>query len=118
MAASNNSTNDTLLAEFFMDDFNRQIQQDKRALQARNNTAASQPNTEEKVAEKQPFDHDAFLAWAKTGPTKQKEKEVPLEKRPYDHAAFLTWAKGPTKQQESQVNTNTTSPSSFHLRTF
>jgi hypothetical protein len=115
MAASNNSTNDTLLAEFFMDDFNRQVQRDKRALQARNNTAASQPNTEEKVAEKPPFDHAAFLAWAKTGPTKQKES--PLEKRPYDHAAFITWAKDSVKTEEPVVN-NKRNSSSFRLRTF
>jgi hypothetical protein len=116
MAASNNSTNDTLLAEFFMDDFNRMVRQEKRALQARNNTTDSQPNTAEKVAEKAPFDHAAFLAWAKKGPTKQEES--PLEKRPYDHTAFLTWAKGPTKQEEDTSIHNISNSSSFRLRTF
>jgi hypothetical protein len=99
MAASNKSTNDTLLAEFYMDDFNRKVQQEKRALQARNNTSASQPNAEEKVADK--FD----------------TKEKVVEKRPFDHAAFLVWAKGPIQKEDTPVNNKKTS-SPFRLRTF
>ena len=115
MSASNNSTNDTLLAQFYMDDFNRKAQQDKRALQARNNiTAPQQPNTEEKAVEKPPFDHVAFLAWAK-GPV--KKEELPLDKRPYDHAEFLAWAKGPVETEEPFVN-NKRNSSPFRLRTF
>ena len=73
MAASNNSTNDTLLAQFYMDDYNRKAQQDKRALQAPNTTDKS--DTQEKAVEKPPFDHAAFLAWAK-GPVKTEEPVV------------------------------------------
>jgi len=120
MAASNNSTNDTLLAQFYMDDYNRKVQQDKRALQARNNTTAPKPNitdkseTQEKVVEKPPFDHAAFLAWAKSP---VKKEELPLDKRPYDHAEFLAWAKGPVETEEQVVN-NKRNSSPFRLRTF
>ena len=87
MSASNNSTNDTLLAEFYMDDFNRRALQDKRALEARNNTTASaQPNTEEKVAEKKPFDTAAFFAWAK-GPVQKEEQPINNNKKP-DKSSF------------------------------
>jgi hypothetical protein len=101
MAASNNSTDDTLLAEFFMDDFTRMVRQEKRALQARNNTTASQqPNSKEKVADK------------------SDTKEKAVEKPPFDHAAFLAWAKkGPVEQEIPDVN-NKTKSSPFRLRTF
>lgn len=97
MSASNNSPNDTLLAQFYMDDFTRMVQQDKRALQARNNTTVcQQPNTTDKL----------------------DTKEKAVVKQPFDHAAFLAWAKkGPIEQEEPAVNNNTKS-SPFRLRTF
>jgi len=82
-----------------MDDFNRKILQEKRALQARKNTTISKPNTEEKVADK------------------SSTKEKTVEKEPFDHAAFLAWAKnGPIKQSEPQYN-NKKSESSSRLTT-
>jgi hypothetical protein len=105
MSASNNSTNDTLLAQFYMDDYNRKAQQEKRALEARNNTTASQPTTEAK---------------AKV-PEKSDTKAKAVEKVPFNHAAFLAWAKaGPIKQAEDTPvnNNNISNSSSFRLRTF
>jgi hypothetical protein len=96
------ASNDTLLAEFYMDDFNRKVRQEKRALEARNNTTASPPVTEGKVADN------------------SSTKEKAVEKVPFDHAAFLAWAKnGPIKQHEPpQDNNKKTESSSFRLRTF
>ena len=95
MSASNNSNNDTLLAEFFMDDFNRRVRQEKRALQARNNTTAPKPNTVDK----------------------SDTQEKAVEKPPYDHAEFIAWAKGPVETEEQVVN-NKRNSSPFRLRTF
>jgi hypothetical protein len=102
MASINDSNYDTLLAEFYMDDNNRMIRQEKRALEARNNTAVTEPNTEEiKVAEK----------------TDTKGKVA--EKPPFDSAAFYAWAKGPVEKEKSPSKNNKKSNTSpFRLRTF
>ena len=95
------ASNDTLLAEFYMDDFNRKLLQEKRALQARNNTTGTKPNTEEKVTDK------------------SSTKEKAVEKVPFDHAAFLAWAKnGPIKQPESLDNNKKSESSSSRLTTY
>ena len=98
-----------------MDDNNRMIQRNKRALQTRINTT---------VAESAPFDYAAFIAQAQS-PIKEElplNKEEVSEKVPFDHAAFIVWAKGVSKKEaDDTVNNskkNTSNSSPFRLRTF